>query len=795
MVHREQRAAEDEGAGTMGIAAGVGREALVAALPDLESDTTIEGLEGPVDVWRDAYGIPHIRATTLQDAFMAQGFVHAQDRLWQMEFDRRRATGRWSEAAGPSGLLFDRFARRTGMSASAQRDYAHLNDETRAMLDAYAAGVNAFISSTMTLPVEYALTGLQPEPWEPWHSCAVFKVRHILMGTGLGKLLRARVLAGQGPELAMRLRSEAYGDEVLIVPPGEQYQAALRDVAELDPGRDAISRLAELDAGSNNWVVHGSRTASGKPFVAGDPHRALDVPNVYYQNHLACPEFDVIGFSFCGVPGFPHFAHNEHVAWGITHATADYQDLYVEHFHPNRPYHYEYRREWIEAEHRLEQIQVRDADSVDVDIVETRNGPVVFGDAASGAAISFRYSALIEPNLGFQCLLPMLRATSVDELDEAMRDWVDPCNNFVMGDVHGDIAYLMRGALPVRPRANGWLPVPGWSGEHDWTDRVPFEELPRARNPETGWIATANNRIVSDDYPHYIALDYAPNSRALRIYGRLDKLTGATVDDMAAIHADRVSLPSRLFVERIVAAAGTGGEIDRQALDLLAEWDGGMECDSAAAAIYIVTRDRLTRIVAGLPAFASLKHNPFAAEEPPLVGPVGLLYFTIPQLLREDDTALLPEEQSWDSLLLQAFGEALEVLRNELGDDIVNWRWDGLHRTNPIHPLALAYSELGELLNPPSVSIGGDSDTPQAAGIYPGVSYRVAGTSVTRYIFDTSDWDNSRWIVPLGSSGHPASAHYADQAERWSNVEYIPMTYDWDSIESGAETHQRLMSA
>ncbi|CAN5548489.1 penicillin acylase family protein [soil metagenome] len=761
------------------------------SLPDLNSTVETGKLDGPVDIWRDEFGIPHIKASTVHDAFFSQGFVHAQDRLWQMEFDRRRATGRWSEVVGQSGLLFDRFARRVGIPESARQDQEHLNDETRAVVDAYADGVNAFINSTDSLPVEYSIAGISPEPWEAWHSSAIFKVRHILMGTGMSKLLRARMLVAAGPEMAMRMRSEAYDGEVLIVPPGEEYRGLLKEIADLDPGQDAISRLSELDAGSNNWAVHGSRTASGKPLVAGDPHRALDVPNVYYQNHLACPDFDVIGFSFCGVPGFPHFGHNEQVAWCITHAVADYQDLYVEHFRPSNPYHYEYQREWIEADHHTEQISVKDGDPVDVEIIKTRNGNVVFGDPTRGSAISFRYSAMIEPNPGFQCLLPMLRASNVDEFDEAMRDWVDPCNNLVMGDVHGNIEYMTRGQIPVRSRANGWLPVPGWNGLHDWTGVVPFEELPRVKNPENGWVATANNRIVGDDYPHYIALDFAPNSRALRIYHQLERISDATVDDMASIHADRISLPSRLFVEKLSSAASAAGRSD-DTITALLSWDGGMERESSEAAVYIALRNQLTRIVADLPVFQSLKTNPFAAEEPPLIGPVGLLYWMVPQFLREDDTSVLPDGESWNDLILRAYDAATEELTELLGDDRSSWSWQGIHRTNPVHPLAAVREELTESLNPPSVSIGGDGDTPQAAGIYPGVSYNVAGTSVARYIFDTGDWENSRWIVPLGSSGHPGSQHYADQAERWSNVEYIPMIYSWDTVSASAESHQQL---
>lgn len=412
-------------------------------------------------------------------------------------------------------------------------------------------------------------------------------------------------------------------------------------------------------------------------------------------------------------------------------------------------------------------------------------------DRYCSVAISLKYSALNGPNQGFECLLPMLKATSVDELDETMREWVDPCNNLVMGDVHGNIGYLTRGQLPVRHAANGWLPVPGWNAEHDWTGIVPFEELPRLRNPETGWIATANNRIVGDDYPHYIALDYAPNSRARRLISHLDGITDATVEDMAAIHADRVSLPSQFFIERLASAAATAGR-DDSTIAMLQAWDGALEKDSAEAAIYIALRNNFTKLVAALPAFEGLRNNPFAAEEPPLIGPIGLLYWIAPQFLREDDQELLPHGTTWDELLLQALDAALEELSQLLGEEMSTWSWAGIHRTNPLHPLSAAHPELGDALNPPSVTMGGDGDTPQAASIYPGVSYNVAGTSVARYIFDTSDWENSRWIVPLGSSGHPGSSHYGDQAEQWSNVEYIPMTYDWQKIAADAESHQKL---
>ena len=287
------------------------RDRLAAALPDVRTPVRLSGLEGRVEVWRDADGVAHVTAGSVHDAFLAQGFVHAQDRLWHMDYDRRRAAGRWAEWAGPAGLALDVQMRRFRLVASARADYAAVNAETRAVLDAYAAGVNAFLGATRTLPVEYAILGATPEPWAPWDSLAVFKVRHVLMGTWQLKAWRARLLRYLGPRLTAHLCPGTAPNPMLIVPPGVEYEGAAWDaLGSMTAAEAAIGGLPEWEGGSNNWAVAGSRTASGKPLVAGDPHRPLDVPNVYYPNHVACPAFDAIGLAFPGVPGFPHFGHN-----------------------------------------------------------------------------------------------------------------------------------------------------------------------------------------------------------------------------------------------------------------------------------------------------------------------------------------------------------------------------------------------------------------------------------------------------------------------------------------------------
>ncbi len=768
---------------------------LADALPDVKSSLRLKGLDGAVDVYRDELGIPHMRAGSMHDAFFAQGFVHAQDRLWQMDYDRRRAYGRWAEFAGPVGVEQDILMRRLGLGDTARADYDAFDDETRSMLDAYTAGVNAFIISTKTLPIEYELVRGRPEPWQPWDPCAAFKVRHVLMGVWHRKLWRTRQLKTVGQALLLKLRAGSHDPDPLIVPPGVDYQQMPDGMKDSQLHAEAVSGSREWLDGSNNWAVHGSRTASGRPLVAGDPHRAIDVPNVYYQNHLSCPEFDVIGMSFSGIPGFPHFGHNKWVAWCITHAGADYQDLYIERFDSNDPTRYMFKGSWEKAELRTERIEVRGASPIDIDVTVTRHGPVIVGDPSSGHALAARYSSTERPNTGFRSLLPMLKARNIDELDESMRNWVDPCNNLVMADVDGNIGYLMRGKVPIRSRVNGWLPVPGWTGRHEWEGYIPFEEQPRSRNPDTGYVITANNRIVGDDYPHYIATDWAPGHRAARIRERLSSIPKATVEDMMSVHADKISIPSRSFVA-MLDTLGDLNERDARAADLLRSWNGSMDPDSVAASIYSVWREQTVRaLLQGAPLSPLIDDSESWAPAPMSVMSLSArLRQPLLSLMDSDDSSVLPEGETWPSLLSKSFSNALDWLTERLGPDMSGWQWKEIHRTGPKHSLSPSFPEMADLLDPPTFGMGGDADTPQAGG-YGGFGagdFRLSSSSVARYLFDLSNWEQSGWVVPLGSSGHPGSEHFADQGEAWSQQRLFPMRYDWSNVEQAAESHQRL---
>ena len=763
-----------------------------SSLPDTESHISVPGLDGEITILRDTYGIPHIRATNNNDAFFGQGFATAQDRLWHMDFDRRQAYGRWSEFVGIGGVGSDKMMRRFQIKSSAESDYKALNVETREMLESYSSGVNAFIQSTKKFPIEYAIVSGAPEPWTAIDCIAVYKVRHIMMGVFEGKLWRAQLVNELGAEIASELLKGYQEGHFLIVPPLGKYSGrSATGLNHLSNDLESIAWLKESpDSGSNSWALHGSRTYSGKPLLAGDPHRGLDTPNCYYQNHITSASIDAIGLSFPGVPGFPHFGHNQNVAWCVTHAGADYQDIFVEKFDSSEPYKYEWMGSQIDAEVRREVIKVAGQNSESIEVRVTKHGPIFLESEDLTKGLAFSYTSIFGPNLGFQSLIPQMTAGSIADADEAMRDWVDPCNNYLFVDVDGDIKYLNRGKVPLRSMDNAWLPVPGWDGDHEWSGYIPFDQLPRSTNPENGFIVTANNRIVDEDYPHYLALEYAPEYRARRIIERLLELGNATVEDMTSIHSEKTSIPALIYLE-ILKQIVPSGQIANNAKKILVEWNGSMDSDSVAATIYSAFRLKLhDRVFRNL--FGSLADEALVAGGRGAPRHVSQLASDLVMDANTRNDSLLPDGENWKSIAAEAYRDGISWLVNTLGEDVSTWKWGKVHHTNPIHPLTEYYPHLSSKLNPPSVAMGGDGDTPQAGSFAHTNPFTMTGMSVARYIFDASDWDNSRWIVPLGSSGHPGSPHYTDQLKIWSQVKTIPMCYTESAVDQTVVAKQLL---
>ncbi len=767
---------------------------LKAAVPPLDGEITLAGLRATVRVWRDEWGIPHVRAANEHDAWFAQGFVTAQDRLWAMEYDRRRAVGRWAEAAGKSTVGQDMQMRRHRLEDAARADYAAAGPRAKSMLDAYAAGVNAFMDSDAPWPAEYAIAGIEPERWEPWHSLAIYKVRHIFMGVFETKAWRARLVKALGPERAAALFPSYPPGQPVIIPTGADYDGAVDvGLAQLLEHAANLNLIGEMDSGSNSWAIGPQRTATGGPLVAGDSHRGLDTPSVYYQNHLSCDTFDVIGNSFAGVPGFPHFGHNAWVAWCVTHTAADYQDLYIERFNDADPSLYQNQDVWFNADVRDEVIKVRDGDDVHMRTWATHHGPVVGGDPMSGYGLALRYTAGDGGDPWTDILPMMLEATSVNELADAMDGWVDPVNNFVMADVHGNFGYQCRGEIPRRPGdVPAPLPVPGWDGQHEWQGSIPFKEMPRNINPPQGYVVTANNRPVGADYPYYISMDFAPGYRAMRVADGVQRIANPAAVDMSRIHSERLSIPAQAYVVALAGVAPPQEPTAADALRRLQKWSGSMDPEAVEPTIYSAMRDALL--------WRLLKHN-FGEDVAALAWqPVdrgrGVFLNRFKNLLTDGmsagDTDLLPDGIDWPEVLASALEEGVRTLKAKLGPDVNGWRWNRVHRARPQHPLSMAMPELGALLDPPEIPTGGDGDTPWAGSYAPGDLATVGGLSVFRYAYDPANWERSLWAVPLGASGHPGSPNFADQSEMWSHVRMAPMVYDWERVEAAAKTAQRL---
>jgi penicillin G amidase len=732
-------------------------------------------VERPVRLYRDEWGIPHVRAQSVHDVFVGQGYAHAMDRLWQMDASRKQMEGRWAEWVGPAALPADRLARRLRAGAASIRDYQALGPDARAMVDAYTAGVNAYLT-THPAPPEYELVDSAPEPWEGWHCIAAMRHRGYLMGSLWFKLWRAAALGAVSAEDLVKLRYDDGGADRLCIPPGadgHRWIASLADLREPIGALSLLAASADIDGGSNNWALAPARTTTGRPLLAGDPHRAFELPGMYAQMHLGCDQFDVIGLSIPGVPAFPHFAHNDRVAWCVTHAFADIHDLYVEQFDRAEPSRYRHQDDWLRAATTVEDIKVRGGAPARVEITETIHGPVVAGDPVRGAALTLKSVQFFDLDRSFDCLLPMLRAGSVDALFQAVRGWGLIDHNLVAADTGGHIGHLVRAMIPRRPAINGWLPVPGWTGEYEWDGMIAAGQMPRADDPARGYLVTANNRVVTSipETGDYFCTDAHPPYRARRIEQLIDELGPASPEDMPRIHRDDLSAPARLFQSALADVTPTSAAA-RAARDVVTGWDARMSPGSAGAACYSRLRWALATII-GQRSGLAVAGSPGLLHLPGGVSAVSHLWWVLPALLRSGDLALTGG-RTWSELL----AEALE----EVAAGPPDIPWGQLHTAALTHPLTPLLPGAPPGLSPPGAGVGGDNETVWATGCRAESGPAAVYGAVARYVFDVGDWDNCTWIVVGGASGDPASPHYADQHEAWSRCALIPMRYDWDAI-------------
>ena len=763
------------------------------SLPQTEGEIRLPALGAAVEVMRDRYGIPHIFAASLEDASFALGYVHAQDRLWQMEMSRRIAAGRMAELLGAGALEADRFLRTLGVRRSAEANLRVLDAETRRLLDSYAAGVNAFLASGPVLPLEFWLTGAQPEPWTPADSVGWVKMMAWDLGGNFRNELLRMSLARSLPLARIH--------QILPPYPGEQ-PPVIADLKELygTLERDAV-QLAQFapdndGLGSNNWVVAGARSASGKPLLANDPHLGLTAPPVWYFAHISVPGTNVIGSTLPGVPGVI-LGHNERIAWGFTNTGPDVQDLYIEKLDAAGGYLApEGRRAFQVIE---ETIRVKGAAPEKLRVRISRHGPVISDvlrtarDAAPrGHVIAFAWTALAEDDRTMQAALKFARAREWQGFLAAARDFQSPQPNIVYADVEGNIGFVAAGRVPVRKPANdlkGLAPAPGWLAQYDWDGYLPFDELPRSFNPASGAVITANHRITPPDYAHFISSDWQPPYRADRIQRLLDAAPRHTPQSFARIQADVVSLAMRDLLPRLLATRPRS-EDARKALALLGKWDGAMAPERSEPLIAWAWWRELTRAI-----YADELGDAFRANWLSRAVFLGNVLSGDPALARWCDNVRTPAVETCEEVLALSLEAALADLARRHGSDQARWRWGEAHAARHEHRPFGRQPLLAKLfdIRVPSpgdaytVNVGRNNLNDEAQ---PFANRHAASL---RAIYDLSDLEKSLYIHSGGQSGNIFSDHYESFTEAWARNEYIPMRTARKTLD--AEPHRLLQLA
>ncbi len=774
-----------------------------AAMPQVDGSLRLPGLKGPVTIERDAEGIPTIRAADAADLMFGLGVVHAQDRLWQLETHRRIGAGRLAEAFGEGALDTDRFLRALGVRQAAAAQWAQTQGEPRTLLQAYAQGINAVVQQRgQALPPEFLLLGVRPEPWEPVDSLAW----GVMMAWDLGsnwstELLRMR--------LAQKMPVQRI-NELLPPYPGEQplatadYAALFRGL-QLDPALGQQALLAAPPSGvegvgSNNWVVAGGRSASGKPLLANDPHLKLSAPALWYFARLEAPGFKMAGATMPGVPVMV-LGQNEHIAWGFTNTGADVQDLYLERIRPGDRAQYQTPEGWAAFETRQEVIRVKGKPDVTVTVRRTRHGPVISDAGVAddlvagpggqpGYAIAMRWTAL-DPDAGSLAAgLATSRARSVNEYIAASRQWAAPMQNMVVADAAGHIGFVAAGRVPVRQPGNdlkGLVPAPGWEGRYDWAGVVPADETPRETDPPRGWIATANQRIHAPDYPYHLTSEWAVPYRHRRIEQMLQARPQHTPESFAAMQSDVQSLAVAPLLPWLLNAH-SAHPLAAAARVHLKGFDGTMAADRAAPLIFSVWTRHLTRRVfadeLGEPLFErALSGRSFrdALE--------GVLARNDPWWCDDKRT---PAAETCAQLADAALTDALGELQAHHGADPGQWRWGDAHQARSEHrPFSRvkALSRWFELRSP----VGGDTFTVNVSrvGLRPdsttGELYLDEHGPSLRAIYDLADPRQSRFMHSSGQSGLVLSPLYRSFVDRWTKVEYLPL---WGN---GAAAHTLVL--
>jgi len=797
------------------------------SLPDFDASQTVKGLTADVDIVRDADAIPHIFAANKRDGLFGLGYVHAQDRLWQMEFQRRVGFGRLSEIFGAVTIPQDRFLRTIGFGRAARSAWTHLPADAREQIDAYVAGVNAFISTHhgRALPPEFSLLRFEPEPFTPEDVMVWVKMMAWdLSGNYSSELLRHDLLAAIGPERMAQLMPPYPADGLSILNdqsgPVHTHDSARGTQSDVHTAMasawpsfeqmiqgghplvaDFILGGARHEAiGSNNWVVDGSLTATGKPLLANDPHLGTQIPSIWYLAHISAGDVELIGATLPGTPAVA-LGRNKYIAWGATNVAADVQDLYRERIDASGTF-----AEFKGQQERItvvpETITVKGAAPVVVDVRITRHGPLI-SDAinANNAAspktpkppvlepLAFRWVALDEEDLTVAAFMRLNDAHDWDEFTSALSQYVTPSQNFVFADVNGHIGYYAPGHIPVRASGDGSQPVDGWTGEAEWTGFVPFADLPHLYDPPSHMIVTANNRPSGAEGAPLVGLEYPNPYRAQRIVDLLHEISGSkklSPDDFARIQADTVSLHARDLLPRLLAHVQPTTTLDRQAVELLRGWDDNAAGSAAAPAIFEAWFLRLAPAIAGdeLGTLSAGYEGRFSTitrfVESTLDGnPVWC------------DNVTTPAHETCDDAVTSALHDAVEDLATRMGREPQRWRWDAVHKAVFPHQGLDSVKLLRPLLSR-SIPNGGDWSTVNVGPVSADTPYEQHSVPGFREIVDLSPANDSRFLESVGPSGHFLSKFYDAFQADWKAVRYRPMRVDRLTIEQHALGRLRL---
>lgn len=820
------------------------------SLPVVNGDVRVAGLTAPVEIVRDAGGVPHIFASTKADAFFGLGYVHAQDRLWQMEFQRRVGHGRLSEIFGDVTVPQDRFLRTVGFGRAARAAWEAMPAWAKQQIDAYVAGINSFIAAhhATSLPPEFSLLRFEPEPFTGVDVLVWVKMMAWDLSANYGfELLRHDLVRAVGADRAAQLMPPYAADGLSILPnvhaieetgathdspqpaavPVAQAfrrangEAALKGCATetcssvletvgaaFDQGNAAVRDLLFANTqseglGSNNWVVDGTMTTTGKPLLANDPHLGTRIPSTWYLAHVKGGDFEIIGATLPGAPAVA-LGRNRFIAWGATNVAADVEDLYRERIDATGRFA-EFRGAKEPITVIAESITVKGGAPIRVDVRVTRHGPLV-SDAlnAMNAAskrdpkpppvepLAFRWTALDPNDTTVVSFLKLNEARNWDDFTTALRAFVVPSQNFVYADVDGHIGYYAPGNIPIRASGDGTQPTDGWAGLTEWTGFIPFEKLPHLYDPPDHFIVTANHRPAPPTYPYILGFDWYEPYRAQRIVDLLQKKSTFGPDDFANIQADTVSLHAKALVPLLLSHARPSDDLDRRAVETVRHWNFDATADSAATAIFQAWFLQLapTLVADDLGALVTDAYQ----------GRFSFVTrFLIKTLTSNDsswcDNTTTPSVESCDDAVTRALHEGVADLNRRIGSgDIGRWRWDAVHRAVFPHQGLDSVSALRPLISR-SVPTGGDWATVNIGTVAADQRYEQHLVPGYREIIDLSPANDSRFQDAVGQSGHPMSKHYDDGLAEWRAVKYRPMQMDRAKIEQMASGRLQLVPA